>query len=193
MQFQTRHAIVKRGLLRALKSSTVSEWIESVHDEPLLPHRVNANIVGGSLQPSQQETPPGNARVVRSRADILVKRSFPRSESCYVDLSITSPSANMSPSERTAAAQRFTRPDAAIAKRAKQKCSEYKRVAPQLEVIPFVLDCTGRAGKDAVAFMSSVTGNNNFLSRSVFAHLSALTTYFNAITVLKARNECIDG
>eukprot|EP01031_Cornospumella_fuschlensis_P024389 gene24389-29484_t len=37
--FQTRHAMVKRALLRALKSHVVSERVESVQDEPLLPHR----------------------------------------------------------------------------------------------------------------------------------------------------------
>ena len=117
-----------------------------------------------------------------------MRRPPPRSASEYIDVSISSPSAGLSDSERIAAANRFSEPDAAIRKRAGQTRYDYKQAAPLIEVIPFVMDCTGRPGQDAVNFLNNVTGKNKYLSRSVFTHLGALITLFNAKTVLSSVN-----
>eukprot|EP01031_Cornospumella_fuschlensis_P031268 gene31268-37787_t len=105
----------------------------------------------------------------QTRADILVKRRNPGSVvvlSKYIDVAITAPSAGLSD-----AANRFHDPGADIVvKRENKKRADYKRVAPHLEIVPFVMDCTGRAGQDAASFMAGVTGENKYLSRSVVAH-----------------------
>ena len=223
--FQTRHAMVKRALLRALKSHVVSERVESVQDEPLLPHRREsppataagsgthgvastappaAAVVAAAAATQQQQdavvvggaAAPSSPLSTRTRADILIKRRNPGGVvllSEYIDVAITSPSAGLSDAERIKAANRFHDPGAAIVKRANKKRADYKRVAPHLEIVPFVMDCTGRAGQDAAAFMAGVTGENKYLSRSVFAHLGALIALFNARTVLFLRKKYADG
>jgi len=184
--FQKRHAEVKRGLIRTLKSKLFSQSVRGIEDEPKLPGLAGGG--NGGAGAGGDGGGEGVATAIIHRADILVKAIGPEDPAYYLDVAVTAPTSRLNALEMDAILRFSGRTDRAMEKMAGLKMSFYNRLVPTLVaqklVIPFVLCATGRISSHASDFIDTLTGEFDSYLRPLTVHLGAIIVMFNAKTVL---------
>ena len=167
----TLHNLIVALLYRLLKKMNPQAGPEDILTEQNVGQIVTPNPLGGQ-----------NVRDVR--ADIIYRKEAQRK---IIDVAVANP---VGKENLAYPIESHKRLDAAAMSKEKRKRNHYRRVSqptpiPETDVIPFVLETTGRLGPSALLFLHSVCGTQTY-RRTIFINECALLCARYAGKILSA-------